>query len=84
MSISDSVKLTSKGLPDALGCQKIVAIFRTSARKQGALKNRATYFIATDEDKDWATNHAKSLDLIVCTVSSPKMPFMEYLSLLRE
>jgi alcohol dehydrogenase (NADP+) len=67
----------------ALGCEKIVAISRTSAKKQDALKMGATDFIATDEDKDWATEHAGSLDLIVSTVSSPKMSFVEYLTLLR-
>jgi alcohol dehydrogenase (NADP+) len=66
----------------ALGCDKITAISRTSSKKQDALKMGATDFIATGEDKDWATKHAGSLDLIVCTVSSPKMPFVEYLSLL--
>jgi alcohol dehydrogenase (NADP+) len=66
----------------ALGCEEVVAISRTSAKKQDALKMGATDFIATDEDKDWATKHASSLDLIVSTVSSPKMPLMEYLSLL--
>ena len=40
-------------------------------------------YIATDEDKDWATHHASSLDLIVSTVSSPKMPLSSYLNLLR-
>lgn len=43
----------------------------------------ATKFIATDEDKDWATQNANSLDLIVSTVSSPKMPLMQYFQLLR-
>lgn len=42
----------------------------------------ATRFIATDEDKDWATEHAGSIDLIVSTVSSPKMPIAQYLQLL--
>jgi alcohol dehydrogenase (NADP+) len=43
----------------------------------------ATKFIATDEDSDWATKNASTLDLIVCTVSSPKMRIQEYLDLLR-
>lgn len=66
----------------ALGCDKIVAISRTSAKKQDALKMGATGFISTEEDKDWATTHANSLDLLVSTVSSPKMPLMGYLGLL--
>lgn len=43
----------------------------------------ADQYIATDEEKDWATTHARSLDLIVSTVSSPKMPLGDYLSLLK-
>ena len=67
----------------ALGADKIVAISRSAAKKDDALKMGAEDFIATDEDKDWAKTHANSLDLIVCTVSSPKMPFVQYLDLLR-
>lgn len=47
------------------------------------MKMGATKFIATDEDKDWAKHNERSLDLIVSTVSSPKMPLMGYLELLR-
>ncbi|KAI9797212.1 MAG: hypothetical protein M1833_005621 [Piccolia ochrophora] len=67
----------------ALGADKVVAISRTSAKKEDALKMGADTFIATDEDKDWATHNARSVDLIVSTVSSPKMPLPEYLQLLR-
>lgn len=67
----------------ALGCKKIVAISRTSAKKEDAMKLGATDFIATDESKDWHRKYRNSLDLIVCTVSSPKMPLQRYLTLLR-
>lgn len=67
----------------ALGCSKVVAISRTASKKEDALKMGATDFIATDDDKDWARKHAASLDLIVCTVSSPKLPLGMYLQLLR-
>ncbi len=40
-------------------------------------------FIATNEDKAWAQYHARSLDLIVSTVSDSKMPLDSYLHLLR-
>jgi len=43
----------------------------------------AHHFIATDEDQDWAKKNRNSLDLIVCTVSSPKMPLQQYLQMLR-
>lgn len=67
----------------ALGVDKLVAISRTSSKKADALKMGADDFIATDEDTDWATKHRNSLDLIVSTVSSPKMPLPLYLQLLR-
>jgi alcohol dehydrogenase (NADP+) len=66
-----------------MGCDEIVAISRSSGKKEDAMKMGATGFIATDEDKDWARHHANSLDLIVSTVSSPKMPLTQYLMLLR-
>jgi len=66
----------------ALGCKEITAISRSNAKKDDAMKMGATKFIATDEDKDWAKNNAGSIDIIVSTVSSPKMPLQEYLSLL--
>lgn len=67
----------------ALGCEKVVAISRTNAKKADALKMGATDFIATDEDENWARKNKLSLDLIVSTVSSPKMPIVKYLALLR-
>ncbi|EOD51141.1 alcohol dehydrogenase [Neofusicoccum parvum] len=67
----------------ALGADKVVVISRTGAKKADAQAMGADGFIATDEDADWATAHANSLDIIVSTVSSPKMPLMGYLSLLR-
>lgn len=47
------------------------------------MKIGADKYIATNDDKDWATPHARSLDLIVSTVSSPNMPLEQYLMLLR-
>lgn len=67
----------------ALGSDKVVAISRNSKKRDDALKMGADELIATDEDADWANKHARSLDLIICTVSSPKMPFPAYLQLLR-
>ncbi|KAL1622637.1 hypothetical protein SLS56_008618 [Neofusicoccum ribis] len=69
----------------ALGADKVVVISRTAAKKKDAEAMGADGFVATDEDPDWATTgpHANSLDLIVSTVSSPKMPLIGYLSLLR-
>lgn len=67
----------------ALGADKVVAISRSASKKADAEKMGVDDFIATDEDKDWHKKHASSLDLIVCTVSSPKMPLQQYLSLLK-
>ncbi|KAI9880785.1 MAG: hypothetical protein M1830_000221 [Pleopsidium flavum] len=67
----------------ALDCDKVVAISRSSNKKDDAMKMGADHFIATGEDKDWAKHNARTLDLIVSTVSSPDMPLQEYLQLLR-
>lgn len=40
-------------------------------------------FIATNEDPDWSQHHARSLDLIISTVSSAHMPLESYLNMLR-
>ncbi|KAI9644066.1 hypothetical protein NHQ30_007418 [Ciborinia camelliae] len=66
-----------------LGCKEVVAISRSGAKKADAQKMGATKFIAADEDQDWAKKNSRSLDLIVCTVSSPKMPIAGYLRLLK-
>ncbi|OTA65223.1 NADP-dependent alcohol dehydrogenase C [Hypoxylon sp. EC38] len=67
----------------ALGADKVVGISRKSDKREDALKLGADEYIATDEDKDWAARHARSLDLIICTVSSEKMPLDGYLTLLK-
>lgn len=67
----------------ALGADKVVAISRSHAKKEDAKKIGADDFIATNDDKEWATHHTRSLDLIVSTVSSPSMPLEQYLMLLR-
>lgn len=69
--------------PKALGCDKVVAISRSSTKKADAMKMGADHFIATGEDKDWAKNNSRTLDLIVSTVSAPDMPLQDYLRLLR-
>lgn len=67
----------------ALGADSVTAISRSAAKKEDAMKLGADKYIATNDDKDWATHHARSLDLIVSTVSSPNMPLEQYLTLLR-
>ena len=47
------------------------------------MKLGADKYIATNDDENWNKQHARSLDLIVSTVSSPSMPLEKYLQLLR-
>ena len=61
----------------------MTAISRSAAKKEDATKLGADKYIATNDDKDWPTHHARSLDLIISTVSSPHMPLEQYLTLLR-
>ncbi|KAJ6130955.1 NADP-dependent alcohol dehydrogenase 7 [Penicillium sp. IBT 18751x] len=67
----------------ALGADRVVAISRKSDKKEDALKLGADEYIATSEEEDWATKHAQSLDLIISTVSSSKMPIVQYSQLLK-
>ncbi|KAJ5689842.1 NADP-dependent alcohol dehydrogenase 7 [Penicillium macrosclerotiorum] len=67
----------------ALGADYVVAISRKANKKADSLKLGADAYIATDEDVDWAQKHAQSLDLIISTVSSSKMPIIQYSQLLR-
>ncbi|KAI1084486.1 NADP-dependent alcohol dehydrogenase C [Whalleya microplaca] len=67
----------------ALGADKVVGISRKADKKDPVLKLGADEYIATDDDKQWAAKNARSLDLIICTVSSGNMPLEGYLSLLK-
>ncbi|RYP17470.1 hypothetical protein DL765_004516 [Monosporascus sp. GIB2] len=66
----------------ALGADRVVGISRRADKRGDVLALGADEYIATDEEADWAAKHARSLDLIVCTVSSARMPLEGYLSLL--
>ncbi|EON97098.1 putative nadp-dependent alcohol dehydrogenase protein [Phaeoacremonium minimum UCRPA7] len=67
----------------ALGADRVVGISRKASKKDEVLALGADQYIATDDDKYWFVDNARSLDLIVCTVSSEKMPLSQYLSLLK-
>lgn len=67
----------------ALGAANVVAISRKADKREDSLKLGADIYIATDEDKDWAAKNARSLDLVISTVSSAKMPLAGYLGLLK-
>lgn len=66
----------------ALGASKVVAISRSSAKKEDALKLGADDFIATGDGPEAAAKHSGSLDLIISTVSGSNMPIQTYLDLL--
>ncbi|EMD92785.1 hypothetical protein COCC4DRAFT_61440 [Bipolaris maydis ATCC 48331] len=67
----------------ALGADKVVGISRKAEKRDDVLKLGADKYIATDEDEDWAKHNAGTLDLIISTVSSAKMPLDGYLGLLK-
>ncbi|KAH0318565.1 putative zinc-binding alcohol dehydrogenase, partial [Aureobasidium melanogenum] len=67
----------------ALGADEVVGISRKATKKDEVLKLGADRYIATDDDKDWAQNNRRTLDLIISTVSSGKMPLDGYVSLLK-
>ena len=57
----------------ALGADEVVGISRRASKRQEALDLGCTDYIATEDDKDWETKNARRLDLIISTVSSPKV-----------
>jgi alcohol dehydrogenase (NADP+) len=65
----------------ALGCDEVVAISRSSSKKEDAIKLGADRFIATGEDPEWMTKNANGLDLIISTISG-SFPLDQYLQLL--
>lgn len=67
----------------ALGADKVVGISRRADKAEDAKAMGADSYIATAEDDDWADKHKRSLDLIINTISSDKMPLTEYLGLLK-
>ncbi|KAF8458002.1 alcohol dehydrogenase-like protein [Terfezia claveryi] len=67
----------------ALGAERIVAISRTGSKKADAAKLGATDFIATSEDEKWSDKWNRTVDLIICTVSSASMPLARFLNLLK-
>ncbi|KAI0521381.1 zinc-binding dehydrogenase [Xylaria bambusicola] len=67
----------------AMGAEKVVGISRKSSKRDDVLKLGADLYIATDEDENWAKEHRRSLDLIICTASSSNMPLDKYLGILK-
>lgn len=67
----------------ALGADRVVGISRKQDKREDSLALGCDEYIATGEEEGWETKHARSVDLIICTVSSAKMPLTGYLSLLK-
>ncbi|KAK5200366.1 hypothetical protein LTR99_009163 [Exophiala xenobiotica] len=66
----------------ALGVDKVVAISRSSSKKEDALQMGADAFVATQEDDQWVNRNRRTLDLIICTVGNEDQPLGDYLWLL--
>ncbi len=66
----------------AMGAE-VVAISRKADKREDALKMGAELYVSTQEDTEWMAQNKRSLDLIICTVSSSKMPITDYVSLLK-
>jgi D-arabinose 1-dehydrogenase-like Zn-dependent alcohol dehydrogenase len=67
----------------AMGADYTVVIGRSQSKREDALKLGADKYVATNDDPDWVKENARSVDLLVSSVSSSKMPISEYLSLLK-
>lgn len=66
----------------ALGADKVVAISRSSSKKEDAFKLGADQYIATGEDEEWWKTNADCVDIIISTVSGPGLEVAKYLNLL--
>ncbi|KAF2744510.1 putative zinc-binding alcohol dehydrogenase [Sporormia fimetaria CBS 119925] len=67
----------------ALGAEYTVVIGRSDSKREDAMKLGADKYVATNDEKNWVQENARSVDFLVSSVSSSKMPLREYLSLLR-
>ncbi|KAH6871320.1 chaperonin 10-like protein [Thelonectria olida] len=66
----------------ALGADTVVVLSPSSSRRNDFLAMGADLHIATEEEDQWQVEHAGTLDLIVCSLSSEKAHLNAYLSLL--
>ncbi|CAH0022463.1 unnamed protein product [Clonostachys rhizophaga] len=66
----------------ALRADHVVGISRKASKRDQVLQLGADDYIATDDDAGWVKKNAESLDLIISTVSSDKIPLGGYLKLL--
>ncbi|KEZ40933.1 NADP-dependent alcohol dehydrogenase 6 [Scedosporium apiospermum] len=67
----------------ALDADRVVGISRRASKRDEVLALGADAYIATADEEGWAKKNARTLDLIVSTVSSADMPLSDYLKLLK-
>lgn len=63
---------------------KVIGISRRENKRKEVLGLGADDYIATADEENWVQKHGRSLDLIVSTVASSKVPLGDYLSLLKK
>ncbi|KAF3762669.1 GroES-like protein [Cryphonectria parasitica EP155] len=63
---------------------RAVGISRRENKRQEVMSLGADEYIATADEEGWETKHARSLDLIISTVASSKVPVASYMSLLKK
>ncbi|KAH8200212.1 hypothetical protein TruAng_005604 [Truncatella angustata] len=68
---------------NALGA-RVIGISRKESKRAEVLELGADNYIATDDEKDWVQKHFRSLDLIISTVASSKVPINDYMQLLKK
>lgn len=57
----------------ALGADSVVVIGRSTSKRDDALKLGADKYIATNDEKNWVQENARSVDLLISSVSSSKV-----------
>ncbi|TPX16221.1 uncharacterized protein E0L32_004216 [Thyridium curvatum] len=67
----------------ALGADRVVGISRRADKRDEVLRMGADEYIATDDDAGWEARHARTLDVVIMTVSSSRAPLASYLGLVR-
>lgn len=67
----------------ALGADEVVALSRSSSKKEDALALGADRLVATGEDEEWAAKMDRTLDLLIITGSSADMPIDKYMAVLK-
>ena len=66
----------------ALGADKVIAISRSNSKEADARKLGADEFIATNDEPDWTTKYADSMDIILNSASSSKAGLNDYIKIL--